>query len=77
VGAAAGAGLSLWIWLVVQPSDLVIGGWIGTVVAMTWLGAKAAREVLYGAMRFLNRRATDARPPGPPGAPDDSRAEGA
>jgi hypothetical protein len=77
VGLAAAAALALWIWLVVQPSDLVIGGWIGTVVATAWLGAKAARELVYGAMRFGNRPATDARPPGPPPPPDEPPPEGA
>ena len=62
-GAATATGLALWIWLVVRPSDLVVGGWIATVVAAAWLGAKVAREILYGADRFLNRRAVEASPP--------------
>ncbi len=51
--------LSGWIWLVVQPT-LLIEAWIGTVVASLWLGAKAAREVIYGAVRLQNAPAVEA-----------------
>ena len=27
-GTMLGAALALWIWTVIQPSDLVIGGWM-------------------------------------------------
>jgi hypothetical protein len=57
--------LALWIWLVVQPSDLVIGGWIATVVAALWIGARVGREVVYGVLRFKNRKAVEAVPPRP------------
>lgn len=53
--------LSGWIWLVVQPT-LLIGAWIGTVVAALWVGAKAAREVIYGTMRLRNAPAVEAVP---------------
>lgn len=64
--------LSAWIWLEVEPTDLVVGGWIATVVAAGWIGSKVARELAYGVMRFRNRRAVEASPPGidpvsPPG----------
>ncbi len=66
-GWVAGVGvallLALWIWLVVQPSRLVIGGWIACVVASLWVGAKIGREVAYGVERFKNRRAVEAVPP--------------
>ncbi len=62
-GLVLGAGLALWIWTVVQPSDLVIGGWIATVVAAIWIGGKVAREIAYGVMRFRNVRAAEAVPP--------------
>jgi hypothetical protein len=62
--------LALWIWLVVQPSDLVLGGWIATVVATVWVGARVSREIIYGAMRFQNRRAAQATPPS--SGPDES-----
>lgn len=57
--------LALWIWLYIQPSDLVIGGWIATVVAALWVGARVAREIAYGVMRFTNQKAAEAVPPKP------------
>lgn len=62
-GVLFAAGLALWIWLVIQPSDLVIGGWIATVVAALWIMSRVGREIAYGAMRFTNRKAAEARPP--------------
>ncbi len=53
--------LSGWLWLVVQPT-LLIEAWIGTVVASLWVGAKAAREVIYGVMRLRNAPAVEALP---------------
>jgi hypothetical protein len=67
IGAVLAVGLALWIWLYIQPSDLVIGGWIATVVAAFWVGARVAREVAYGVMRFSNHKAAEAVPPGPEG----------
>lgn len=73
-GAVVALLLALWIWLWVRPSDLVIGGWVATVVAALWGGARVAREVFFGAMRFTNRPAAEASPPKlPPRAPDDDR----
>lgn len=63
VGAALAVVLSLWIWFVIQPSDLVIGGWIGSVLAAFYVSARVAREILYGASRFGNRPAVEAVPP--------------
>jgi hypothetical protein len=57
--------LSLWIWLYIQPSDLVIGGWIGTVLAAFYVSARVAREVLYAAARVGRRHAGETVPPGP------------
>ncbi len=51
VGLAVGVALALWIWLYIQPSDMVIGGWIGTVVAAVYLSARVARELLYTVAR--------------------------
>lgn len=62
-GAVFGAGVATYIWAVIRPSDLVITGWIGTVVAAVWIGSKVAREIIYGAMRLRNARAADAVPP--------------
>jgi hypothetical protein len=66
-GFLLAVGLALWIWLYIQPSDLVIGGWIATVVAALWIGSRVAREVAYGVLRFTNRKAAEAVPPGPGG----------
>ena len=62
-GILLAALLSIWIWKVIQPSDLIIGGWIGTVAAALWIGARVAREVAYGVFRFQNRKAVEATPP--------------
>jgi len=64
-GLAFGTGIVAYIWLVIEPTDLVIGGWVGTVVAAIWIGQKVAREIVYGVMRVRNARAVDAVPPGP------------
>ena len=58
----AGA-LGLYVWFAVRPTDLVVGGWAGTLVAAVWIGQKVARELVYGAMRFRNARAVEAMPP--------------
>ena len=63
VGLVIAVILALWIWLYIQPSDLVIGGWIATVVASLWVGARVAREIVYGVIRFTNRKAVEAVPP--------------
>jgi hypothetical protein len=55
--------LALWIRFYIQPSDLVIGGWIATVVAALWVGARVSREIAYGVMRFQNSKAAEAVPP--------------
>ena len=51
LGLAAGGALALWIWLYVQPSNMLIGGWIGTVVGAFYVTARVTREVLYGIAR--------------------------
>ncbi|HZD03290.1 MAG TPA: hypothetical protein VE173_00180, partial [Longimicrobiales bacterium] len=62
--------LALWIWLVIRPSDLVIGGWVATVVATFWIGSRIAREIAYGVERYRNRRAVEAVPPSDPSLPE-------
>lgn len=62
-GGAAGAGLALYIWLFIRPSSLILGGWIATVLVALWLVARIARELIYGVMRYRNRRAVEATPP--------------
>jgi len=69
-GLVFGAGVALYIWTFVRPSDLVVGGWLATVVAAVWIGAKVVREIVYGAMRLRNARAVEAEPPSQT-APDD------
>lgn len=56
-GVALAGALALWIYLVQQPSRLVIGGWAGAVAAALWLGAKAARELCFGLLRMRRRPA--------------------
>ena len=55
--------LAAWIWLAVQPSQLIVGGWIATVVAALWIGSRVAKEIAYGVLRFSNRKAVEAVPP--------------
>ena len=62
-GALLAILLGLWIWIVVQPSRLIIGGWIATVVAALWIGSRVAKEIAYGVLRFNNRKAVEAVPP--------------
>lgn len=54
-GTVMALGLAAWIWLVQRPSDLVIGGWIATVVAAFWLGSRVSREIAFGFQRFKYR----------------------
>ena len=61
-GVLFGAGVALYVWTVIRPT-VVIGGWVGTVVAAIWIGSKVAREFVYGVMRFRNAKAVDAVPP--------------
>lgn len=63
VGGFAGVLLAGYIWLVIEPSSLILGGWIATVVAAFWLISRIGREVSYGVERYRNRRAVDASPP--------------
>ena len=62
-GLLFGAGVALYVWVVIRPTDLVVRGWVGTVVAAVWIGSRVSREIIYGAMRFRNARAVEAEPP--------------
>ena len=56
--------LVLWITLVVQPDrELILSAWIVAVGASFYLAMRISREIAYGAMRLLNRRAVEAVPP--------------
>jgi|TARA_B110000438_G_scaffold46592_1_gene46768 hypothetical protein len=52
VGVCIGVALCFWIWIVVEPSNMLIGGWAGTVLAAIYVSARVTREVLYGAVRM-------------------------
>tara|TARA_B100000953_G_scaffold138285_1_gene114541 strand:+ start:115 stop:456 length:342 start_codon:yes stop_codon:yes gene_type:complete len=52
VGVCIGLVLALWIWIVVEPSSMLIGGWVGTVLAAIYVSARVTREILYGAIRM-------------------------
>ena len=54
-GAVMAALLAAWIYFVQQPSAMLLGGWIGAVLATFWLGARAGRELCYGVLRFRHR----------------------
>ena len=54
-GAVMAAGLAAWIYFVQQPSAMLLGGWIGAVLATFWLGGRAGRELAYGVLRFRHR----------------------
>jgi hypothetical protein len=76
-GLLFGGCVALYVWTVVRPTDLVIGGWIATLVAAVWIGSKVARELVYGIMRFRNVHAAEASPPdrGRPSPPPDAGSE--
>ena len=54
-GAALALALALWIYLVQQPSRMLIGGWLGAVLATFWLGGRAGMEITYGILRYRGR----------------------
>ncbi|MCY3943969.1 MAG: hypothetical protein OXG18_09445 [Gemmatimonadetes bacterium] len=54
-GVVVAAGLASWIYLVQRPSAMLIGGWIGAVLATLWLVARAATELSYGVLRARRR----------------------
>jgi hypothetical protein len=62
-GLAFGAACAAYVWFGIRPTDLVVGGWVATLLAAVWIGQKVAREMIYGAMRFRNARAVEAVPP--------------
>lgn len=70
-GLVLGAAVAAYVFLVIRPTDLVMGGWIATVVAAVWIGARLGREIAYGVMRFTSTRpagpGAEASPPDAPG----------
>jgi len=61
-GLAVAVVLALWIWLYIQP-ELMIGGWIGVVLAGFYVSARWAHEVLYTVARMRAPPAVEAVPP--------------
>lgn len=58
-------GLSAWIWMVIRPSQLLLGGWVGVTIAGFYLAARLVREVTYGVERYRNVEGVEAGdPPG-------------
>ncbi len=45
-----------YIWGLIRPTDVVIGGWIATVIAAYWIGGRLAREIFYGIERSNRKR---------------------
>lgn len=62
-GLVVATALALWIWLYIEPSNLVIGGWIGTVLAAFYVAARVTREVLYTMARLGKRDLAEPVPP--------------
>ncbi len=50
-GLVVAIALAAYIWGVLRPSDLVLGGWIATVVAGLWISGRIAREIFYAVER--------------------------
>lgn len=68
IGLAFAACVALYIFVVIRPTDLVVAGWIGTVVAAVWIGGRLGRELVYGIMRFRQTEAPDGAPGASPPA---------
>ena len=54
-GVVIAAGLAGWIYFVQQPSAMLLGGWIGVVLAAFWLCARVGTELCYGVLRVRHR----------------------
>ena len=63
-GFVIAAAVAAYIWVAIQPSDLIIRLWMVIPIAAFWLGGRIVREIVYGTMRYQNNRAVDAMPPG-------------
>jgi len=59
IGVAFAAVVAAYVWGVIRPSTFVIGGWVATVVAAVWIGAKLGREIMYGVLRARARPGSD------------------
>ncbi len=67
IGWVGGAVMTLiicgYLWATIRPSGLIPQLWLGALVAVFWLGARFVREIAFGAMRYRNDKAVEARPP--------------
>lgn len=50
-GALVAVLLSIYVWRVIQPTDLVLGGWAACMVAAGWITSKITTEVAFGVFR--------------------------
>ena len=56
--------LALYVGLWIQPDfSLIPSAWLATLAAAFYLGARVAREFIFGWDRLRNRRAIEASPP--------------
>lgn len=56
--------LALYVGLWIQPDfSLIPSAWVATLAAAFYLGARVAREFIFGWDRLRNRRAIEASPP--------------
>lgn len=65
-GTLCAVGLAVWIRLTGQSTEVIPGAWLGAMAAALWIGSRVGREIAYGVMRVLNRRAVEAVPPSEP-----------
>jgi hypothetical protein len=63
IGLVFAGCIAAYIWLFIRPSNLIIGGWIATVVVALWLGSKIGRELVYGIARARKTGLHDGAPP--------------
>lgn len=49
-GVGLAGALAVWVFLVEKPT-IMLGGWIGAVLATFWLGMRIGRELTYGILR--------------------------
>ena len=49
-GIGLAGALAAWVFLVEKPT-IMIGGWIGAILATFWLGMRIGRELSYGILR--------------------------
>ena len=71
IGTLLAALLALWIKVVIQPSDIIVAGWIATIAAALWLSSRIAREVIFGVARIRDTRPVEAVPPAASSSPED------